>query len=269
MAKQLRSLFRHRNALVAAEQTVVAKRDKVTGQIEAARKTLTQLRKHPRRNRAQIAALKKVIPALGTQRKGLNTRRGELITDLNQLQGAGSSHARMPRLPALGVLGGDILGVQLRLRDLGAKKPTVTDTPDVPGAPETGVADTARADLLQQALKDANLRTAVSEAHYTVLSGLPHAGIFHTGGIVPGPTGQERSAVVQAGEGVFTPGQMAAMGGGGVKVVVNGDIVQAAGDTRDPVELVIGDRRFTAAVEKANRGTARRAGRGLPSRGGI
>ena len=54
-------------------------------------------------------------------------------------------------------------------------------------------------------------------------------GIFHEGGIIGGPRGVNRRITAQAGEGVFTRGQMAAMGGGGgggnFTLIVEGDLV--------------------------------------------
>jgi hypothetical protein len=45
-----------------------------------------------------------------------------------------------------------------------------------------------------------------------------HVGVFHKGGVVPGPRSREVPAVLTGGEGVFTPEQMAALGGGRIMV---------------------------------------------------
>lgn len=64
--------------------------------------------------------------------------------------------------------------------------------------------DSQKAELTKQLLDQANLRTSVSEAHFNVFRNLgslpPFAGRFHEGGVVPGPKGAERYALVQAGE---------------------------------------------------------------------
>ena len=52
---------------------------------------------------------------------------------------------------------------------------------------------------------------------------LEDIGVFHAGGVVPGAPGRETLARVLPGEGIFTQGQMSAMGGGGsgVTLVLN------------------------------------------------
>jgi hypothetical protein len=99
------------------------------------------------------------------------------------------------------------------------------------------------------------LALLVSQAQYKVLSNLPpFAGKFHDGGIVPGPLGQERTALVLAGERISPAGS----GDTSVRVIVHDGAV-------DPNKIeVIAER----AVKKSTRSMARSAGRPLPSRGG-
>ena len=109
---------------------------------------------------------------------------------------------------------------------------------------EVAPADAAaavRAGLLEQLLREANLRTSVSQAQYGVLKTMPFAGSFGGGGVVPGPIGQPYAAVVHGGE-TYTP-----PGGGGIQVIINGSITGTPRG-KDPVEVVIGDRRFKNAV---------------------
>ena len=87
---------------------------------------------------------------------------------------------------------------------------------------DTTADDSGRADLLAQLLREANLRTAVSQAQYGVFADMQQ---FATGGVVQGATGAPYPAVVHAGEGVFTRDQMAAMGGWSGQVIINGDII--------------------------------------------
>lgn len=58
-----------------------------------------------------------------------------------------------------------------------------------------------------------------------LLSGIV-GGIFHDGGVVPGPMGQEQLALVQGGETIRTPAQERALqsGGGNVKVHITGEL---------------------------------------------
>lgn len=112
----------------------------------------------------------------------------------------------------------------------------------------------------------AEQRLAVSEAQRKTIADFtavypPYAGKAHTGTIVPGPPNAEKTMIVKGREGIFTEEQMAALGPAGgatgsePRVIINGNIVQEKGDTRDPVEMVLGDRRFVPAVQQAARGT--------------
>ncbi|MGC2374250.1 MAG: hypothetical protein WA484_10285 [Solirubrobacteraceae bacterium] len=115
--------------------------------------------------------------------------------------------------------------------------------------------ETELAGLLKERLQQTQLALAVSQAQYGVLSHLPpFAGKFHDGGIVPGPLGQERTALVLAGERISPAGS----GDTSVRVIVHDGAV-------DPNKIeVIAER----AVKKSTRSMARSAGRPLPSRGG-
>lgn len=128
------------------------------------------------------------------------------------------------------------------------------------------------AGLWRELLQQQTQRLAVSERQFDVLRNFPpaFAGSFHTGGIVPGPASQERMALVKGQETIRTVEQERALAPAGVaasdvQVVVHGDIVS---DRRDPVEVMVGDRRFAAAVKKVTRGESASAIRGLPSGGG-
>lgn len=214
--------------------------------------------------RLKDALKEKVIPALTGQRGRLKDTAGTLADDLVTVQGLGGPHTIIKSLPVVGTLGGSILDAQLELRDLTRNPPRVTaeDTGD-----STDARDSQRADALAELLQQANQRNAVLAAQFDVFKNTPpFAGSFGTGGVIDGRKGQARTAIVHGGEGVFTPDQMQAMGGGGdVRVIIHGDIIS---DRRDPVEVLLGDRRFDAAVERANRRTARNASRGLAGRGG-
>lgn len=134
----------------------------------------------------------------------------------------------------------------------------------------SGSADAAEsAGLLRELLQQQTQRLAVSERGFDVLRNFPaFAGVYHDGGIIPGPASRESVAIVRGQEMVLNREQQAALApaaGGDVQVIVHGDIIS---DRRDPVEVMVGDRRFTAAVKKVTRGESRGAIRGLPSGGG-
>lgn len=73
-------------------------------------------------------------------------------------------------------------------------------------------------DLLKQQLREANVRTAVSERQFQVLRDFPpYGGSFATGGVVPGPPGEPRTIIAHGGETITPEGQA----GGDVQVILN------------------------------------------------
>jgi hypothetical protein len=68
-----------------------------------------------------------------------------------------------------------------------------TSTPDTP-------VDDPTKEILAELLRQANLRTAVSEAQFDVFRNLPFGGAFKQGGIVPGPVGAGRMILAHGGE---------------------------------------------------------------------
>lgn len=131
---------------------------------------------------------------------------------------------------------------------------------DVPAPPEPDTPDKADnselLELLKQKLTEERQRTALSEAQFSVFRGAgdlmpPFAGVFHQGGVVPGPAGAERTAIVQAGETITPRGA----DGPQVRVVVEDRRVRVY---VDDVEQI---------VERKLRTDTRRAGRSLPGAG--
>lgn len=181
----------------------------------------------------------------------------------------------IPSEPVPGAFGGRIFELQNTIRSLGLK------TEDTDKSAE-------EAAYYREKLMQAEQRNIVRGIEESVFASMgpvggfqlggriglmpPYAGKAHTGAVVPGPPGQERTMVVKSGEGIFTPEQMAALGGGGeigpVRVNVNGDIVSSH---PDPVEVLLGDRRLVAEIRKVtgrdNRRQVRGAGRGLATPG--
>lgn len=118
--------------------------------------------------------------------------------------------------------GGELFQTKQRLAELG-----VTSTVEKEAAAGVSIGD---------------LTSIIQAAKFGVYDNIP---VLHDGGIFRAPAGQsEGYALLRDKERVFTPEQMA---GGEFRVIVNGDIVS---DHPNPVEAVIGDRRFKVAVEK-------------------
>jgi hypothetical protein len=129
------------------------------------------------------------------------------------------------------------------------------------------------AGLWRELLQQQTQRLAVSERQFDVLKNFSpaFAGSFHTGGIVPGPAGQERAAIVKTEEGIFRKDQMAAMapvGAGAGPITVEVIVQDGAVDPGKITARVLGDREFPVAVARVTRKQAAGAIRGLPSSGG-
>lgn len=202
--------------------------------------------------RARDALKDAILPELTGKRDDLASTRADMLSTLEDVQGPWTGQlSKLRELPAMGVLGGQIFGVQTQLRDLTTVIPKITDKT---ASPEEDEAASQRADALAQLLREANLRTAVAERQFDVLKNMPpFGGSFATGGVVPGPIGAARTIVAHGGETVTPPG---AGGGSAVRVVLE--------DHRTRVFVDDVER----AVETVTRRQARHAGRGLPSRGG-
>jgi hypothetical protein len=131
-----------------------------------------------------------------------------------------------------------------------------TPTPRPPAGTGTEVDDSSarRAELLEGLLREANLRTAVSERQFAAL---PFGGSFSDGGFVPGPHGAPRMIEAHGGELVLNDNQQAALVGGPPVVHVH---------IANGMEWL---RRFVRVeTEGVTRRAARRAERRLPGAGG-
>jgi hypothetical protein len=241
-----------RNAVIHGENLVTMGISKMLGQIEGIEALKTKHRPAYNKQKFRIPALKK---ALASARELFDPAKksGTLEDTLINLQGYGGSHdpaAVLPALPVAGKYGGLIWDTQESIRGLGLKLKEGEGTSD-------------RTSLLEELLRQANQRTILAQTGFDVLRGFMHGGMVmpyigkaHTGAIVPGPPTQESMVTVQGGEGIFTQEQMAAIGGSsagdvGVEVHVHGDILSKRSD---PVEVVLGDRRFAPAVQRHARG---------------
>lgn len=191
--------FGLRNYLIGAEWTGRYLMDTLSGQI-------ARMQKNPRQRWR--------VPGLKAARANIS---GTLLPEwedrLTGLQGPGGPRLWLMDLPALGVLGGEIFDTQLEQRDLG-----LAQTSDQTAS---AARDAERIGILEELLREANLRSAVQGRQFGILGQTPPLGPFHGGGVVDAPPNREVLARVTGQEGIFTPEQMAALGGGAaVEVLV-------------------------------------------------
>lgn len=293
LTEQLKALKDQRNTLIRAHEQIEAARDRATRIIENARKQLAPVLKQRQKavavlNEAkkikgdkrraaavkaaerQLApwtqrrdALQSIIEAAGDRRKTLNTKRGDVLADLDRVQGPVSGDLRLKRmssLPAPGVLGGEIFGVQMHLRDLGAK----TSAP--------GVDKDELLRIKDEQLRIANQRTAVANSQFAVLRNLGplpgFAGMYAQGGSIPagmwgiaGETG--RPEIVHGPATVYSPAQTQSMlapaGEREIRVVVEDNRIVVHDDGR-VIEEIVDDR----VNQLARRGTTKTPGGSRP-----
>lgn len=195
------------------------------------------------------------IPEAEGKISDLSGLRGDLLGDLSEIQGPAGSMEILKRLPAMGVLGGSIFETQAAIRDLVAVPPTIEDpntsSTSTDGTPEDEFAG-IKAELLTQMLRESQQRFAVSQEQYKVLQGVPFAGAFADGGVVPGPVGAPRMALVHGGETITPPGDLPAP-----QVTIN--LAPGMEWLRQFIQV---------EAEGVNRRQARQAARALPGGGG-
>jgi hypothetical protein len=142
-----------------------------------------------------------IISQLDNKRDLFATALTDANTDLSEVQGsvaAGDKYQQFPTLQGLtiGRMLGTIFDVQNALNTSGISSYRIP--PSDSQSPDT--ADDPSKELLQELLRQANLRTAVSEAQYAVFRNLPFGGFFQQGGTIPGPVGAPRLIVGHGGE---------------------------------------------------------------------
>ena len=139
----------------------------------------------------------------GDGSEGRISKLTESITDMGSslidVHGLGTTMQKFvaPSQFQLGALGGTILGVQNEI--LGISRNPARASAEEAGAEPTDAEDQTK-EILAQLLREANLRTAVSEAQFDVFRNLPFGGSFKTGGMVPGPLGSPRMILAHGGE---------------------------------------------------------------------
>jgi TP901 family phage tail tape measure protein len=180
---------------------------------EAIRELLAQNRDQTRQQNEALArqtmlrdAFKSGGPistALTGRQDALTAGRDTMLERLRTVQGGGVSMELLGELPGLGILKGEIGDAQLTLRELGAKQPEITDQ----------LAD-LRVPLLEEKLAAAQATAFMLAQQMPTFQRLfGEIPQFAGGGVAQGPVGAPVPAVVHGGEGVFTPEQMAALGG--------------------------------------------------------
>jgi Phage tail lysozyme len=206
---------------------------------------------------------------------------GSLEDTLNEVQGVHwpdpwhhqlLTAADLAQPPTAGRFGGVIWDLQMTIKDLGLKISDVAGSGSSEGPSDES--DSERTEILEELARQEGQRASVAEAQFAALRDFsatypagvfpPYAGKAHSGAVVPGPPTQEKTMILRGQERIRTPEQELALaesarraGSGGDAVpqlIVNGSIVQEAGDTRDPVEAVINDRRFPVAVRQVAMG---------------
>jgi TP901 family phage tail tape measure protein len=211
-----------------------------------------------------------VVNRIENRRKALNTIHGNILGDggdggwkgLKVVQGIDGPGEKMASLPAIGILGGEILTAQQSLADFGRKPDVSADTTD------TGTDDSERAGLLEQLLREANQRAAVANSQFAVIRDfdLPgFAGMFAKGGRlkagqwgIAGETGQPE--IVSGPARVYNPAESAAMMNGSgetaIRVVIEDRRVIVEQDGRE-IEAIVDDRTRTLARRPRTPGGSR------------
>lgn len=108
----------------------------------------------------------KILPGLQDQIGAIGTKKADVLSQLELLQGKGSPMGILTALPPLDVLGGEIFDTRYRLRELGTREPTSVPPPTDPTDPG-GISDSDSERLrlqLEQAMETiAGLRLGAAQ----------------------------------------------------------------------------------------------------------
>jgi hypothetical protein len=172
-----------------------------------------------------------------------------------------------------GHFGGAIWDTQTSIEELGLKIKQAASSLGTGGS-GNGESDvnTERTELLESLLREKNQREAIGSLQGNALAqfnatypvGYPFMGAFAQGGVaLVGDGGGPELAHLPSGTRIHNAADTQQMLSPRVEVKINGDIVQKPGDTRDPYEVVVNDRRFPADVARHTR-TVRPVGERTP-----
>lgn len=215
-----------------------------------------------------MARIKKPVPPIpgsGSFEEALENVQGIHWPDQHDIIGS------LPGNRVAGMFGGAVWDTQEAIEGLGLKISQAAS--GIGTGSETTEEDDGTKALLEQLVREANERTAVSQAQYKVFKGfklLPNfGGIAHTGAVVPGPASAERTMIVRGREAIFTAEQTAALGG----MISEPSVVTASGGP--PVKVIIEEgagvdpSKVRTEIDRRGRRDARTAGRSLPGKAGI
>lgn len=264
---------------LAGIQTELRKLERTRGELT---KTLEKLEKHPKTNKLHIERVKSWIdtidkvamPPLKRQEKALDGSDGiiaklvakrdavkqvgkDSLSNLEDLQGAGSPMDLMASLPDIGTLGGKILKIQAQYRDLTAEKPTATPAVTAAAAGAQEIAP----DVLQLMAELRGAKAWIKELEFERLHPLPRlaAGGFAPGGwALVGERGPELAAL-PGGTRVYSNQQSSQMLSGQQITVV----VQDGAVDPNKIRVIAGQE-----AQVVMRRESRYGARALPGRGG-
>lgn len=198
---------------------------------------------------AALGVLKgKVIPGIKGKKGNLSELYATNLERLDAVQGTGMRKEYLKTAP-YGKLGGEILTVQQRIREVGGN---------------TTARDEDRLGILEDMLRTTQQQLLVSQRQYGVFAGTPILGAFEKGGVAI-QTGSylvgERGPEVVHLRGGDTVSPNSALGGD-----VNVAVTLYEGSKTALID--VNGKEFEAAVQRVNRRQARSGGRVLPGRAG-
>ena len=250
-----------RNTILGAEDFAHTKIQSWEAQVDTLRQNIETIQAlkadHPQaweKRRGELPGMRAKIKALRSSIDNTKTSTlPEWESTLGGVQGLGRTHAILPGLPSepSDQFGGNIFTTQMTIRELGLKVPNAL-------AGVQGEDPTERLELELELERQANRRHAVEDVlapvmqQYEATRPMPWMGAFAEGGVaLVGERGPEL-AHFPSGTRVHTATDTERILGNpsDLRVIVNGDIRQEPGDTRDPIEAFMGDRRVKAYIEK-------------------
>jgi TP901 family phage tail tape measure protein len=197
LVKEAKKQLRRREKDIKGAKKAVAKLKKKLPDLKGkqrteAQKQIKKLESGVKGETKVIGALKgKIIPGYDTEAEEAGTSRIDLLDLVETAQGLGRPMKPLATLPGIGVLGGDIMAAQTRLRDLGATA----------SIGDSGAANESR-ELKILLGQQSILRELVSLTQGQVLRSTPYVGAFQTGGVVP----ETGLAMVHKGETISPAG---------------------------------------------------------------
>jgi hypothetical protein len=248
-ARVLGSEAFRRNAYIEAEQFAGNRMEGWRVQIEKLHSEIEFIRALKDSDPKAYARRKDQIPGM---QERMNALRADIVKTrsttlpeweeaLSGVQGHGRTHALLDALPGIPSteFGGDIFQTQLTIRGLGLKVPEA-----LAGLGGSDDSDSTKADreaFLLEKLRQANQAGAVERAQGMALKGWDamrqgYVGMFAAGGFIP--AGKWGIAGERGPEPVMGPATVVSNRDAfGAKVYINGDVVQAPGDTRPAIEV--------------------------------